>query len=317
MITYGTILSELPEFLVNDSLTSRLSNWTEWTLRDLTSSYEWWWNQAVGSITTVDETAQYLLSHRVDGRKVKWLGNTDNKTQHLTLVNLQDIYKRDSTPTDTGTPTEFAFVDQVEVTLINTIAAVGSIVSTSAADTMNSVWTGLVDSIERVEVIPLTGTVAATGSLVWDIGSVTSVVIASASAGVVTASVSTEVVVTLSPGMLRKQCPRVQLYRVPGSALTIPYIYHKNVLKPSNNGDIIDIDDSALPVLLKGIMYWGYRNNGDLDFAQQIRAEYKDDKEELISLSEKDGAKKLRKKFENSGVVYNYTLPTYINGTAP
>jgi len=317
MITLSLLKSELPEFLVNDSLASRLPEWIYWVQRDLVNYYDWWWNKEKTSFTTVASQAEYILDHRVDGKKIKWMGNEDDRRDAMKEVNLENIYQTDSTPTDSGTPDWWAFVKQTEISKDNSIAAVLSVVSTSAADTMKVVVRGKVSGLEDSEEVDLTGVSSNPGSKVWDANSLESVTLASASAGTITATVSTDTIVELSPGMLRKQSPRIRLWRVPGSAIVIPYIFHKKPLKVTKEGDIIDIPDEAFRALIKGVLEWGYRNNGDVDFAQQMRAEYEDEKKKLRSRAEKEFDSDRRKLFGRPSTRLAFRLPRTLNGTAP
>jgi len=316
MITLGILKSELPEFLINDTLGSRLPNWIHWVLTDIISYHEWWWNKDVFSFTTVSGQAEYYLNSRVDGKKIIWMGDEDNERKEIKEVKLEDIYRYDSTPTESGDPEVWALKKQAEVQATNSAAGVVTIVSSSAADTANVIVKGKVSGIDRTESITLNGTSSVNGTITFDASSIESVVLSSVAAGVVTAT-SGETLAEIAPNHFRVQCPLIRIWRVPSSAIVVPYIAYKKPQKPTLDGDVIDIPDEAFKCLLKGVLELGYVNNGDISEARVLRSQYEQDKLELKLQADKHLASHPRKNFKSTKGGLIFTLPRTVNGNAP
>lgn len=287
MITLGQLKTEFTSILTSRKVNARLANWVHWVHTDIINSYDFWWNKKQGSLTTVASTAEYCLSTRVNGKQVSWMGNSASRNKEITEVPLEEIYRLDSTPTETGDPIYWAYVGESEVQAVTTVAATVNVVSTSASDSSINVFVqGLVSSAERYEEIALTGTSTATGTLTFDIDGVASVSLASVCVGSVTVKHGTVTIAVIPPGQLRVTCPRIRLWRVPGSTvLTLPYIYYKNALKPVKDSEIIDLPDSAMKCLRRGISVIGHEDNGDQDFMQLNDSLYEKEKRDLYSMS--------------------------------
>lgn len=245
------------------------------------------------------------------------MGDESNQGREIDEVPLEHIYRYDSTPTDTGDPEVWAYVEQAEVQASN-IAGTSSAVSSSNSDQSITVviW-GQSSSVDRYETISLSGTSTATPSsaLTWTADTVRSVSLSQACTGVVTVSVGGTAVVTIPPGLQRVQCPRIRLWRVPGSTLTLPYIYYQKPLKAINDGDIVDLPDMAFEALRLGIEYIGHKNNGDIDYARMIYDDYRQAKFDLHSRSTRELNQVIKKDFHRSPPGVPFILPRTISGS--
>jgi len=317
MITLGLLKTELVQFMVNQTISERVPNWVYWVVNDILSSpYKFWWNKKKGSLTTTDGTAEYFLNHRVNNWDVLWMGDEARQGFEIKPTDLEKIYKFDSTPTDEGDPVVWAPVNLVSVQASNT-ATTASAVSSSTADlSVNVIIRGQVSNIERYESISLNGTTTATATspLTWTADSVYSVSLSAACTGAVTVTIG-NVVAVIPPGLQRIQCPRIRLWRVPGDTLTLPYIYYQKAMKPVADGDIVDIPDFAMDTLLKGLFYWGHRNNGENQLAQSTWNEYLVSKDKLRSISQGQIAQDNKKEWAVSQGDVPYTLPRTITAT--
>lgn len=317
MITLGLLKTEFTSLLVNQTISTRIADWAHWTVADILSSYDFWWNKKKGSFSTTSGTAEYFLNHRVQGKQISWMGDESNQGREIVEVPLEHIYKYDSTPTDTGDPEVWAYVEQAEVQASNA-SGTSTAVSSSASDSGITVviW-GQVSSVDRYETISLNGTTTATPSsaLTWTADSVRSVSLSQACVGVVTVTVGGTTVATIPPGLQRVQCPRIRLWRVPGSTLALPYIFYQKPMKAINDGDIIDIPDMGFEALRLGIEYIGHKNNGDIDFARAVKQEYKEAKAELFSRSNRELNQIKKKNFNQSPPGVPFILPRTISGS--
>lgn len=287
MITLATLKNEFAEFLVNQTISSRMPDWIEWALTDMIAGEDYWWNREIGTLTTVSGTAFYFLNHRVNMKQVASMYDTTN-LREVKECDLEDIYKRISDLSTVGTPQNWAFVNQAEVQALNTSAGTVSVVSSSTADvSQKAVVRGLVNGIERYEQLTLNGTSSATSMLSFDANSVESVVLSSSCAGYVTASCGSVTLATIPPSYLRVQCPKIRLYLVPGGTYSITYLYQKKPVKPILDNDIIDIPDDALKCLRYGIEEIGWMNNGDLDYSEIARKKKDEAKAELKKWSDR------------------------------
>lgn len=318
MITIGLLKTELPEFLANSSLGSRINDWVYWVLADILSSpSKFWWNKKKADLTTVNGTAEYFLSTRVNGWDVLWMGDTAREGTEIEKGDLESIYRFDSTPTDSGDPILWAPVELSSVEASNT-ATTSSAVSTSTSD-LSIVVTirGQVSSKERYETISLNGTTSATPAspLTWDADTVHSVTLSTGPVGAVTVTIG-NVVAVIPPNHVRVQSPRIRLWRVPGSALTLPYIFYQRALKPISDNDIVEIPDAGMNALLEGVLYWGYKNNGDIDFAATHQwNKYLAAKEQFRSWSQTDISRKDVKTWPQRISDVPWTLPRTITAT--
>lgn len=316
MITLGLLKTEFTNFLVNQDISSRIGNWAFWVHTDILAESIFWWNKKQGSLTTVASTAEYFLTHRVNGKDVLWMGDSARQSYEIKEATFEQIYRYDSTPTETGDPVVWAYVEQSEVQAINTATTV-SIVSSDNTDLAKKVIVrGKVSSVDRYEVITSNGTTTVAGLLSWDVDSISSISMEDVWTGVMTATTGATTIASVPPGLQRIQCPRIRLWRVPSSALTLPYIYYQNAIKPINDGDIIDIPNFAFPTLLKGIEYYGHKNNGDIDFARLALEEYNESKKRLVSISNRELNVVHRKETHTrTSDQRAYTLPRTISGT--
>lgn len=288
MITLGTLKNEFASFLVNQTIATRMSDWVYWVLMDIVSSNEYWWNKKVGTFSTTSGTAQYFLNHRVNMRQLKAMFDTTNNSE-IKERSLEWIYTADPTPTETGTPKHWAYVNQANVQAVATTGAIVSVASSSASDTNISVRvSGKVSGIERTETITTNGTNSVSGTLVWDAGEISSIVLASVCAGVLTATSNSTTIVSIPPGYLRVQCPLIRLYLVPGGTYSISYIFYQRALKPVSDSDIIEIPDEAHKALRYGLEEIGHFNNGDIDFSIEANKKYEFAKKELWKWSNRN-----------------------------
>jgi hypothetical protein len=76
------------------------------------------------------------------------------------------------------------------------------------------------------------------------------------------------------------------LWRVPSDVRSLIYIYNKRPLKVVNDADMFDLPDEAYDCLLTGTMAHGYRNNGDIDYADKMEAIFEQKIQKLINWSE-------------------------------
>lgn len=317
MITLGLLKTELPEFLANSSLGSRISNWVFWVQQDILSSHKYWWNRKKTSFSTTSGTAEYFLSSRVNGWDITWMGDTARDGFEIKKQPLEVIYNADATPTDTGDPYWWAPVELAGVQASNT-ATTSSAVSTSASDTaINVLIRGQVSSKDRFETISLNGTVSATPSspLTWDADSVHSVTLSADPVGAVTVTIG-NVVAVIPPSHTRIQCPRIRLKDVPGSTLTLPYVFDQTPLKLVADGDIVEIPDAGQSAVFEGVLYWGYKNNGDVGLAEKQFQVYQRAKESLRSWSHREVSKVDNKYWPNNfGEEVPFTLPRTVGAT--
>lgn len=303
-------------FMVNQTISTRVADWVYWVMKDiLKTPSKFWWNKKQTTLTTVDGTAEYFLSHRVSGADIIWMGDNDRQGFEIQKTTLERIYRYDSTPTDEGDPVVWAFVDQSEVQASNTAATI-SVVSDNAADTaMTLTVRGQVSGIERYENVTLNGLTPAVGSLTFTADTITSCSLSANCVGVVTVTTGATTIVSIPPGLQRIQCPRIRLWRVPGSVLTLPYIYYQKAMKPINAGDIVDIPDEGFDALLKGLFYWGHKNNGDTREAEGSLQEYQIAKRELISWSQHEPTKVDKKYWPQRAGDLQPSLPRLIVAT--
>lgn len=318
MITLGLLKTELVQFMVNQTISDRVPNWVHWVTTDILSApHKFWWNKKKSSFATVSGTSEYFLSQRVSNWDILWMGDEARQGVEIVKTDLEKIYRHDSTPTDSGDPVVWAPVDMSSVQASNT-ATTASAVSTSAADlSINVIIRGQVSSIERYETISLNGTTPATASspVTWTADTVYSVSLSAVCAGVVTVTIGNAVAV-IPPGLQRIQCPRIRLWRVPGSTvLTLPYIFYQKAMKPVADGDMIDIPDFAFDALLKGLFYWGHRNNGEASLAQSTWNEYLAAKDKLRSVSQLEVTRRNEKDWNVSSGEVPYTIPRTITYT--
>lgn len=318
MITLGLLKTELVQFLVNETIPARVPNWVYWVMTDILSSpQKFWWNKKKSSLTTVSGTAEYFLTHRVSGWDVIWMGDEARNGFEITKTDLERIYRHDSTPTDTGDPVVWAPVDLSSVQASNT-ATTASAVSTSTADlSVNVIIQGQSSGIDQYETISLNGTTTATATIpvTWTADTVHSVSLSAQCIGVVTVTIGNDIAV-IPPGLQRIQCPRIRLWRVPGSTvLTLPYTYYAKAARPVNDGDMVDIPDFAFDALLKGLFYWGHKNNGETREAQSTWGEYLAAKQKLISFSQTEVTRKQQKEWNTSIRDVPYTIPRTITHT--
>lgn len=316
MITLGLFKTEFAEFLANSNIATRLPEWIYWAGIDLISSHDFWWNKKKSSFTTAASTAEYFLSPRVNGKQISWMGDESNQTKEITEVDLEWIYRTDSSPTDTGEPIHWAYVEQSEVQAANTSSTI-SIVSSSSADSGIAVTIrGKVSGIDRYEVLSLNGTSAVVGTLTYDADSIESINLETKCTGVVTATTGATTIASIPPGLQRLLCPRIRLWYVPSETLTIPYIYYQRFNKPVNDSDIIDLPDNALKALMSGIEYYGHKNNGDVQLASEARSRFEEDKQQLYSWSTRELNKVRMKKFGSSvSNADKWNLPRIISAT--
>ncbi len=316
MITLGLFKTEFAEFLANRNIATRLPEWIYWAGIDLISSYDFWWNKKKSSFTTSASVAEYFLSNRVNGKQIIWMGDESNQTREITEVDLEWIYRTDSTPTDEGDPIHWAYVEQSEVQATNTSGAV-SITSSSSSDSgINVSIKGKVSGVDRYEVLSLNGTSTVTGALTYDADSIESINLESKCTGVVTVTTGSVTIASIPPSLQRILCPRIRLWYVPSETLTIPYIYYQRFNKPVNDSDIIDLPDNALKALISGVEYYGHKNNGDIQFANEARSRFEEDKRQLYSWSTRDLNKIKMKKFGTSiSNAEKWNLPRTISAT--
>jgi len=312
MITLSTFKTEFANFMVNQTISSRLSDWIYWVLIDIVSTNEYWWNKKTATFTTVSGTAQYYLSHRVNMKQIKGMFDTTNNGE-ITERSLEYIYTTDPTPTETGTSKHWAYVGQAEVQGVAAAAAIVKVISTSALDVNIAVRvSGKVNGIERTESITLNGLTSVDGVLVWDAGEISSITVASICAGAVTATSSGTTIVSIPPGYLRVQCPLIRLFLVPGGAYSITYLFYQRALKPVNDSDIIEIPDEAFKALRFGIEEIGHLNNGDIDFSIQANKKYEIAKNDLWKWSNRNLNRNEIKDYRPSPPV-SFRLPDTIN----
>lgn len=317
MLTLGRLKTMFVQSLANQGISGFVGDWAYLTLIKLFgTSHKFSWNKRRDDFDTVDGTAEYYLSPDVWNQDVLWMG--DESVQGKTIVKkpLDWIYRYDSTPTEEGEPIVWAPVDHRHVQASNT-ATTSTAVSTSNAD-LSVVVTirGKVSGVHRVETISLNGTTTATPSsaLTWDADSIYSVVLDSACVGVVTVNVGNDIAV-IPPGELRVECLRIRLHYVPGEVLTIPYQFYKRPKKPISDGDIIEVDDSAIPAVLKGIECYGHLHNGDVDFAEAAENRFNEMVVKLIILDKARPQEFHNKEWPQSSGGVPFYLPRTINAT--
>jgi hypothetical protein len=316
MITLGLLKSEMREFLVNEAISSRISDWAFWVTADILSRHDFWWNKKKSSLTTVASTAEYILSPRVNGKQISYMGNEAQRGFEITERDLEDFYRFDSTPTETGEPRHWAYVDQSEVLAITTAASTVTVVSSSASDlSVNVVVRGKVGGVDLVEEIALNGTTSATGTLSFDADGFESVSLSDVCAGYITVTANSQTISQIPPGLQRIQAPRIRLWRVPSSALTLPYIYYQNAIKATKDGDIINLPNSAMKALRRGITVIGHENNGDIDLALSLDKQYNEFIAELYSTSTRELNKVYKKNFNCKDSEVVGILPRLIVGS--
>lgn len=297
MITLGLFKTEFAQSLVNQTIATRLPEWIYWATVDIISSYDFWWNKKKASFTTADSIAEYFLSNRVNGKQIIWMGDESNQTKEITEVQLEDLYRMDSTPTDTGDPIHWAYVDQSEVQAANTATTV-SVVSSSSMDSSTTVIVrGKVSGIDRYESLSLNGTTPVAGTLTWDADTIEGINLSDKCTGVITMTTGATTIAAIPPGFQRLSCPRIRLWHVPSEVFTIPYIFYQRPMKPVNDSDIIDLPDNAFKAVMSGVDYYGYKNNGDIDFAKEAKFQFEQDKRDLYSQSTRELNKIYRKQF--------------------
>jgi hypothetical protein len=222
----------------------------------------------------------------------------ETNNREISEKDLVDFYQTDPTPTEAGTPYNWAFVSQVEVQAITTAAGVMHVVSSSAADTnISLVVRGKVSSVERIESLTVNGLTTVDGTLSFDADGVYSVQLSSVCAGVVTVTHGSTTLATIPPGYLRVQAPRIRLRYVPAGTYTIRYFYYQGAQRPSNLADIVDIPNEAFRCLRKGIEVIAHQNNGDIDLAAKCEQEYEVLKQNLYNWSVRGLSKKEVKGF--------------------
>ena len=288
MITLSTIKSELKLFHVNQTIGSRVNDWVYWVLCDIVASNDYWWNKKTATLTTVSGAAEYFLNHRVNMKQLKRFYDTTNNNV-IDEVPLEDIYSYDPTPTETGTPTKWAFINQAEVQAVASSAATVSVVSGSTADlSQKVVIRGLVSGIERIEELTLNGTTAVAGTLTWAAGEIESCVLSATCTGTITVTSSATTIVAIPPGYLRIQCPKIRFQLVPNGTYSLTYIFYQTPVRPSSDNDIIDLPDEAFKALRYGLEEIGHYNNGDIDFSSAASRKYAEAKRELAIWSQRN-----------------------------
>ncbi|MBU2060838.1 MAG: hypothetical protein KKH44_03175 [Bacteroidetes bacterium] len=312
MITLGLLKTELRSFLVNTSLTSRITDWAYWVHTDILSmTYKFWWNNKTSSLATVDGTAEYFLNYRCNADQLTQMIDTSNNNELIIKCDIETIYGTSDYSTDEGEPLNWALVGLYGVQAISTSDDVATVVSSSASDlSISCVIHGQVSGIETTEEISLNGTTPVVGTTTWDEGTVWQVTLGSVPFGNITVTIDTDTIVVIPAGQYRIQCPKIRLWRIPGDVRTINYTYQKNPIKVTNSNDVIDLPDHAFECLMKGVMYWGHLNNGDVDYAENtMKPAYEKAKKKLIELAD---ARNFRQKdfLEQDGAVF--TLPRTI-----
>ena len=314
MITLLTLKNECAQFFVNQTIASRIPDWVEWVLSDILGEYDYWWNKKEFSFSTTSGTAKYYLNHRVNMKQISGMYDTTNNGT-IAEVSLESIYNGDPTPTETGTPTRWAFVGQAEVQAVTSAAATVSVVSGSTSDSgMTLLVRGKVSGVERYEEITLNGTTSATGTLSWDSGEIESVVLSAQCVGVVTVTAGSTTIAAIPPGYLRVQCPVIRLWNVPGGTYSITYLGYQRPVKPVKNSDIIDIPNEAFKALRYGIEEIAHMNNGDIDFSQAAAGKFKAAKMELYNWSTRSLGMNERKDYVPSAS-FGYRFPRTISAT--
>lgn len=316
MIPVSTIQTEAKSFLKNQTVSTQVLTWIYLSLSEILAAHDYWWNKKKTSFATVASTPEYILDHRIQGKQISWMGDEDNQTKEITECTLEQIYSFDSTPTDTGDVSNWAYVNKTEVQAITTSAGAVTVVSSSTADTSASVVIrGRVSSVERIETLALNGTTNVVGTLSFDADGIESITLTSECTGVITATGSTATLVKIPPGYLKIESPRVRLHYVPSEVLTIPYIFHQKPIKPSSTSDIIDIPDYAMDALLTGVEKYGHRNNGDFDLSFKTHEIFLKKIQDLWVRSKRELNIVHRKDFTRSGDKMVFTLPRTVTYT--
>lgn len=317
MITLGQLKTHFAGFAANQNISAKISDWAYWVVSNiLATPQKFWWNKKKTSLTTVASTPEYFLDPRINGRDILWMGDESRQGFEICEKPLEEIYRYDSTPTDEGNPTFWALVNQAEVQDLNT-ATTSSAVSTDGSDLSGTVLIrGKVSGKDRFETISLNGTTPATPSspLTWDADSITSVSLSDAPVGAITVTVG-NVVAVIPPGHQRIQAPRIRLWRIPGDVLTLPYIFYQKPLRMVADSDILQIPEAGFDCVLKGMLYWAYLNNGDVDFAQAKWGEFLQAKKDFISWSQNELNKKQEKSWPRDRKDIPFRLPRTINAT--
>lgn len=316
MIPVSMIQSEVKSFLKNQTVGTQVLTWIQLSLSEILSEHNYWWNKKNSNLTTTSGIAEYILDHRVEGKQVLWMGDTSNRTREITECLLEDIYGYDSTPTTTGQILNWAFVKKSYVQAITTVADTVSVVSSSTSDTSASIIiTGRVSGIEKTETLALNGTTTVDGTLTFDADGIESVSLTSACAGSVTLTDSANTIVVIPAGYTRIEAPRIRLWYVPGSTLTLPYIYYQKAILPASSNDTVDIPEYAFDALMTGIEKYGHRNNGDYDLSLKVHQVFMNKIDNLWAKSKKEANKINRKDFAQSGDKMVYTMPRTVTYT--
>lgn len=290
MITLGDLKTELKYFSANQTISSRISNWAYWaTTRILATPYNFWWNQDKQDLTTVDGTAEYYLSYRCNPNKLFYFFDTTLQNGTIDKVDLEKIYKYDSTPTDEGDPINWALVGNYGVQADNDNSVV-TVVSSLTSDVSQTVCVhGKSSDVDVVEELSLNGTTSVSGSITFDENSIWQVTLNTECVGyitVTTTGTSTTTIAQIPSGQKRIQCPKIRLWRVPSDARTLSYIFGKNPLKTTKDSDIIDLPDEAFDCLLTGVLHLAHKNNGDIDYSRTLEGDFYGKIQDLINWAE-------------------------------
>lgn len=318
MMTLGDLKTFFALGTVNEALRSSGSNTmgqiVHWVVSDIIATADFWWNQGQDTFDTVDGQAHYFLSNRVFMDKIWGMVDEDNDNP-LQKKDLSWIYERDVTPTEESDAKYWAYVDQQSCQAVPTAAGVMTAASSSASDTsIDIVLRGTSSSIERYEILTLSGTSTVTGSISWDASLPVSINLESKAAGLVTVSRSTTMA-QIPPGHLRVLRPRIRLYEVPGTTGdTLRYFFYKRSVPLVSDADMVDLPDSAFKALRYGVEEIAFFLVGKTKASESAFKKYQLSLNDLVNLSERDIAGNEIKDYRQP-VPFAYRLPDTISGS--
>ena len=268
-VNLGDIKSEVKGKIHNSSLNDiKLNRWANlaqdyvWTYADLKSA------EYNSTFSCVANKEIYYIDANIG--RIKSMVNVTNEYP-MTETSENTLNDIDPARTNTGTPAFYSLFGKSEVSAQPSIASQITIVSSSAADTTQSVRIiGLVSGVETAENKALNGIVPATTTATFAINGILGVRLSAACAGNITVSAGAATLVIIPVGKLYKMYQPVKLAPIPSGTDSIRVCYIQGPRPMISDYDIPDLPPEFHSLVIMGTIAQAHDEMYEFDISKLI-----------------------------------------------